>query len=232
MLPERRAVVLDMDDTLYPYRRYVISGFAAVAAHLERTARADRRVILRSLVRAGHRGARSRELQTMVAECGVTPALLPALVELMRQHQPVLSLPRAIAAALVTLRRRGWKLGVLTNGPRAIQARKAAALGLARYVDTIVYATEYGSGAGKPDPEPFDAALGRLGVAASAAVFVGDDEVCDVVGAAGAGLRTVRCHLWRRDGFRSSADAVLDRASCLPDLVEHLLLEATSRHAA
>src|SRR4030095_2691363 len=107
------------------------------------------------------------------------------------QHQPRLSLPRHAALVLTTLRQSGWRLGVLTNGPRAVQARKISALGVARCVDSIVYATEHGSGAGKPDPAPFVEVLRRLGVTPHAAVFVGDDEACDVEGATGAGLHAV-----------------------------------------
>jgi len=232
MLPERRAVVFDMDDTLYPYRRFVLSGFAAVAAHVERTCRIKHRRVLRSLIRASRGTAKGRELQTCMAECGISPALLPALLSVMRHHQPALTLPLTVASALRDLRRSGWKLGVLTNGPREIQARKVAALGVARFVDTIVYATEHGSGAGKPDPEPFSVVLGRLGVPPSAAVFVGDDEVCDVAGAASAGLSTIRFDGWRRDRTHSSADAVIDRPSAVPSVVERVLVEVSSRYAA
>jgi len=232
MLPERRAVVFDMDDTLYPYRRFVASGFAAVAAHVERTCRIDRRKVLRSLLRASRGAARGREIQACQQECGISPALLPALMSVMKHHQPSLSLPRSVVNVLRTLRRDGWRLGVLTNGPREIQARKVAALGVARYVDTVIYATEHGSRLGKPDPEPFNIALARLGVPASSTVFVGDDEVCDVIGGAGAGLSTVRCTVWRRDGFVTAADASTDRFSHLPVIVEQVLAEVTARYAA
>jgi len=39
---ERRAVVFDMDDTLYPFRRFVTSGSAAVASYLSRRCGVDR----------------------------------------------------------------------------------------------------------------------------------------------------------------------------------------------
>ena len=44
MPPERRAVVFDLDDTIYPYRRFKLSGFAEVARHLERTCALDARL--------------------------------------------------------------------------------------------------------------------------------------------------------------------------------------------
>ena len=64
MLPDRRAVVFDLDDTLYPYRRFVLSGFAAVAAHL--AARRAASIARVGVPRAGARlarPARGREIQ-------------------------------------------------------------------------------------------------------------------------------------------------------------------------
>jgi putative hydrolase of the HAD superfamily len=232
MLPERRALVFDMDDTLYPHRRFLLSGFAAVAAYLERGCRVNRRAAFWTLARASRGEARGREIQACLAAFDLSPAIIPALVSVMRHHQPSLTLPRTVADMLRACRRNGWRLGVLTNGPRAIQARKAAALGVARYVDTIVYATEHGRGMGKPDPACFAEVIRRLGVPARDAVFVGDDEICDIAGAASAGLSTVHCAVWRPLGASTAADAVVDRPSKLPAVAERVLLEARIRHAA
>jgi FMN phosphatase YigB (HAD superfamily) len=68
MLPDRRAVIFDMDDTLYPYRQYRLSGFRAVAAHLERTLGVDRRIAYARLLCASRSGGRGRELQTCLDE--------------------------------------------------------------------------------------------------------------------------------------------------------------------
>ena len=40
-MPRNRGVLFDLDDTLYPLRRFVRSGFKAVAVHLERVADKD-----------------------------------------------------------------------------------------------------------------------------------------------------------------------------------------------
>jgi putative hydrolase of the HAD superfamily len=93
------------------------------------------------------------------------------------------------ANTLRELRRRGLKLGVITNGPGPLQRRKLAALGLDRSFDAILVSGE--EGVRKPDAEIFRRALGRLGVAAHEAMFVGDHPVADVEGAHGAGLLPV-----------------------------------------
>lgn len=232
MLRERRAVIFDLDDTLYPYRRFVLSGFVAVADHLARTTRIDRRRAFRVLARASRGAGRGTELQICLAAFGLPTTMLPMLINVLLQHQPRLSLPRPILRVLTRLRAEGWRIGVLTNGSRGVQARKIAALGLVRHVDSVVYATEHGQRQGKPDPEPFVEILSRLGVTPSNAVFVGDDEVCDIGGARRLGLATVRCRVWSAGDFATTADAVVTRLSHLPHLAQRLLEETANRHAA
>jgi putative hydrolase of the HAD superfamily len=198
MPPERRAVVFDMDDTIYPYRRFLLSGFAAVADHLESWHGVRAGAAFRVLARASRGRARGSEVQVCLRAFGLPPGLLPLLVRAIDRHEPRLRLPAATRRLLVSLREHGWQIGVLTNGPRARQARRVRALGLTALVDAIVFASEHGSGRGKPDSEPFLEILRRLGTPAHCAVFVGDDETCDVRGALDVGMQAVRCDVWTR----------------------------------
>jgi ribonucleotide monophosphatase NagD (HAD superfamily) len=104
---------------------------------------------------------------------------------------------------------------------------RLVALGMTRYwhapgglqLDTapFVAALAHASGVepvvlGKPAPEFFAAALAQLGVAASAAMMIGDDIRADIGGAQAAGLAGI---LVRTGKFRP-ADL---RGSIVPDLV-------------
>lgn len=77
---------------------------------------------------------------------------------------------------LIALKRR-FTLGVVTNGIDRVQHARLRAAGLRSYFDTIV--TSEGCGFAKPDPRILHAALEALGVAAAAAVYVGDDVAVD-----------------------------------------------------
>lgn len=225
------AVLFDLDDTLYPRRRFVLSGFAAVARHLDRQYRSGASTVFRLLVAQYRRGERGRELQACLAHLDLPLVLLPGLVALMRSHRPNLRLPAASRAALVSLRET-YRIGVVTNGIPATQADKIKALGLRRLVDTVIYATEHGTGLGKPDSAPFLAALSRLDVPPQQAVFVGDDERCDVSGAAAVGLRTVRL-AHRENGPReSAADATVTSLAEVPGVIDTLIDPAWSRDVA
>jgi putative hydrolase of the HAD superfamily len=228
---ETRAIIFDLDDTLYPYRRFQISGFAAVADHLSRVRRIDRKRALRVMCRASHGPNSGREIQVLLETFGLPAGLLSGLTDVVRGHQPRLRLP-ASAADVIAALRPGWKLGVLTNGNDGVQARKIAGLGLAPLVDTIVYATRYGTGAGKPEAAPFVEILKRLRTPVDRTIFVGNDEICDVGGARAIGMRTVRVTAWSPAAGDSAADAVIHSLRALPAVAGRLLGEAPVRDAA
>jgi putative hydrolase of the HAD superfamily len=233
MSPSPRAVVFDLDDTLYPYRRFLRSGFAAVAAHLEHAHGVNGEWAFRWLLRASRGEDQGRELQACLAVLQLSPRLLPVLLQLLRDHAPTMQLPRASARTLEVLRSEGWRLGVLTNGSPLVQARKVAALGVAGMVDAVVYAAEYGSGAGKPEPEPFAEVARRLQLAPSRIVFVGDNEHCDIAGATMAGMHPILCTAWVAPAHEGPpAVPVVDRILSVPSMAGVVLEEPSGRHAA
>jgi len=71
----------------------------------------------------------------------------------------------------------------------------------------------------KPRPEIFNLALAALDVRPEQAVYVGDYHPYDVVGAAGAGLKTVWIPRPGTDTTGLTADAILDQLSDLPALL-------------
>ena len=225
MLREPRAIVFDLDDTLYPLQRFVRSGFAAVARELERSRGIDAGRALRVLMTA-MRDARGRELQVAAMTFRLPPAIVSDLVDVIRLHRPKIRLPRATVDALQRLRRH-WQIGVLTNGLPDLQERKVDSLGLWFMVDTVVYANAVGAGRGKPEREAFHEVSRRLGVDPARTVFVGNDERCDMFGASYAGMRTI--HL---GGGSCWADAAAKTLVDVPALAEQLVSEKWSLDVA
>lgn len=193
------AVIFDLDDTLYPERRFAWSGYAAIARHVEARYGMDHREAFAHLRASLRRGARASALQQLTAMLGGGPDMVHELLAVYRTHRPELRLPGAARRALGAARRR-WRVGVLTNGLPQVQRAKVAALALAPLVDAVVYAHEVSEG--KPDPAAFHEACLTLGVTPARAVMAGDDPWCDIDGARAAGLRTVRV---RRGAHRSVA---------------------------
>lgn len=218
------AVIFDLDDTLYRERRFVLSGLAEVARTIDRRHGVPAAQTFRHLQGLFRRVGREALLQTYCRSVGLPVGDVPEWVTLIRAHQPRLRLPRSSAAMLDDLRRRGLRLGILTNGNVMTQEAKVHALGLGARVDAIVLADRHAVG-GKPHRACFDAVIEALGVSASRSVYVGDHAVKDIDGARAAGLRAI----WvsRHGAACPAADAIVSCVAEVPEAVRVL----EGRHA-
>ena len=93
---------------------------------------------------------------------------------------------------LKELRRRGKKIGVITNGTRTVQQGTIDALGIRELLDVILVSEI--EGVRKPDRAIFERAAAQLGVQASECCFVGDHPEVDIAGAKAANWWPV----WKR----------------------------------
>jgi pyrophosphatase PpaX len=124
-----------------------------------------------------------------------------------------------VADTVKALKERGHELGIVTSKSEALALRGLAHVGLARYMDTIVGCD--GSTRHKPDPEPVQIALTRLGCAPSDAVFVGD-SVHDIIAGNAAGVRTIAATwgAFKRSDLESAGPSrYLDNISALLEIV-------------
>ena len=141
-----------------------------------------------------------------------------------REHEvwrPQYTLLPSARELLESLRNCGLRTGLVANSwpdPGRVLRADAEALGLASLLDTMIFSADVS--ARKPAPEIFLRACERVGVASETTLYVGDDLVSDVQGAAGVGMRTVQA-LWFRaddrhgitpDFTASTAAEVLDIA--------------------
>ena len=102
-------------------------------------------------------------------------------------------------ALLEALRKRGLKLGVVSNAPDspALLHGELAESGIGERIDYAVFSSEVGRS--KPDAEIFERALAELGVSAEVSLFVGDRLCEDVRGASQLGMTTVQALWFRAD---------------------------------
>lgn len=101
------------------------------------------------------------------------------------------------ADVLRECRRRGFKVGIVTNGSSLLQNRKLDFSGLRPLLDAALVSGD--EGVHKPAPELFRRAAALLGTAPEHCVYVGDHPVNDVRGALAAGMTPVYIHqsdLW------------------------------------
>lgn len=186
-----KALVFDLDDTLYPESAFVESGYRAIARHLvpDDPRREDR--LYRKMVAVWREAGRAAVLPAILRLRAASGMNIDALVSIYRGHTPSIRLPEEYPELLCSLRKQ-YLLGVVTDGLPEVQRRKVRALGLEEKLDAVVYSWDFGPERQKPHPLPFQVILGRLGVSSQEAVFAGDNPAKDGQGARNAGMRYVR----------------------------------------
>ncbi|MEO8394857.1 MAG: HAD family hydrolase [Chloroflexota bacterium] len=224
-----KAVLFDLDDTLYDHQ---YSSRSALAALYEQNP-VFRQISLDELERqhselleAYHlrmlRGemtldeARATRFRDLLARHGgrTEPSDILATVTLYRETylRSERLVPGALAL-LIHLRAEGLKIGLVTNNTVVEQTGKLSRLGLTPLIDVLVISEA--EGIAKPDARMFSRALERLGCTADETIMVGDSWSADVAGANAAGIRAVWLNRYGRtcpDRTLASEVATLEAA--------------------
>jgi HAD superfamily hydrolase (TIGR01549 family) len=150
----------------------------------------DDRITISSTTDAG-RGWLYFNLILERAGVPLTPDVEQALAELHAYHQTSNLwelVPASIVPSLVTLRRRGLRLTVVSNANGRLKVLFDR-LKLSGCVDCLL--DSHDEGVEKPDARYFEIALERSGARRETTIHVGDLYHVDVIGARNAGLRAV-----------------------------------------
>jgi putative hydrolase of the HAD superfamily len=196
-----KAVIFDLDDTLYQERQFVESGFRAVARVLaQRSGSPEAGLFARmvEILETEGRGAIFDRLLSEVSPGLHTPDEVRLLLYVYRSHRPEIGLFSETRPTLSLLRTAGYRLGIVTDGAGTVQRNKIAALGLEPLVDAVVCTDEIGREWWKPSTTPFTVALALLDVAAADAAYVGNDPGKDFAGPNALGMRTIQIGAWGR----------------------------------
>lgn len=207
-----KAVIFDLDDTLFDHTSSVVATLTAWVPQLGGTPTeeliAQWFVIERhnfDLWLAGtvsHQDQRRGRLRDFLPLIGhPVPARDDELDELFNgflnnYQQSWSAFPDALPA-LEVAKSNGWRIGVLTNGSTRQQNAKLAAIGLADSVHVVSTSEELGFS--KPAPEAYRLTCEALGVDPVETLMIGDNLELDVLGARAAGLTAE--HLDRAAGI-------------------------------
>lgn len=190
-----KAVLFDLDGTLYDRDALVERLFAQqFEAFKPALAAIPSKTFISRLVTLDDHGYRDkRDVYRIVgAEWSLASGLCDRLEkDFWTRYDDECVLEADVRYTLETLRERGVKLAVVTNGGADRQKQKLDALSISSWLDTVLISEV--EGVRKPNPEIFRRALARCGVEASDALFVGDHPDVDIGGALEAGL----CAVWK-----------------------------------
>jgi putative hydrolase of the HAD superfamily len=186
-----KVLVFDLDDTLFPEREFVLSGFRSVGNWMLDTYSVSG--VFEVAWGFFQEGRRNLVFNQTLEYLGVQyePSLIQELLQVYRMHPPVVSLFEDAKWALTHFKQ-CKRLGLLTNGYLATQQNKVKALGIEPFFDSIVYCDLYGSENWKPSPLPYQKMMEFTGVRGLECLYVGDHPHKDFVGAKHWGWTTVR----------------------------------------
>lgn len=213
------AVVIDLDDTLFPQASYLYGasravGRAGAAVGLDPIRLA--RTVRRSLLGRAHPGG---TIDSALAAYGLSPDLaadlIPVLAGAFTAYRPRRLPPYpGTPAALATISAR-FPVACLTDGNPAIQRAKLAATGLDDIFATIVITDELGGRTlRKPHPEGLRQVAETLGVPPADLVVIGDRPGKDMAVAAALGARSIRVRTGEYAGDPDTPAATV----CVADL--------------
>lgn len=210
------AVLFDLDETLLDrtasLRAFLADQYERYAGCLGSAMFEDWHSRFLALDQRGH-VHKSIVYPVILAEFGGKANLAGALLADYQSRCADFAQPCAgMAAVLGAIRSRGLKIGIVTNGETDFQRRHIKALGLERLVDAI-FISEM-EGLRKPDAALFLRAAATLGAQPTQCLFVGDNPVADVLGAAAVGMKTA----W----FRRGADWPTDGPAIPGPSIGHL----------
>lgn len=184
-----KAIIFDLDDTLFPEIEYVKSGFNAIAKEFSSP---DMYNKLYSLFLKNPKNVYQR--------MGFDKATCEKCIQIYRNHKPVLKLSSDTIETLELLKNRGYKLGIITDGRPEGQWNKIHSLDLDNIVDNIIVTDELGSiEFRKPNPEAFKQMKENLSVEYEEMIYIGDNLSKDFIAPKLLGMKT--CLYIPKDGL-------------------------------
>ncbi len=178
-----KAIVFDLDDTLYPERQYALSGFAAVADWADGSLDIPREQGTAELEAYFNDGVRGDTFNRWLEAHDLEPdQWIPDMVKVYRDHTPSLELYPETRAVLKTLADE-YRLGLITQGHKPGQQRKLDALDLTGAFEAVVIMGEEDRQDWKPSKVPFQRLLAEMDLQGDQSVYIGDNPLKDFVGA-------------------------------------------------
>ncbi len=174
-----KAVIFDLDDTLYPEIQYVHSGFKAVAARIEKDFGINCYGDMLALFAADSKNVYNRTLDSL--GLNYDKEYIAKLVRVYREHTPQgLQFYPDVLPFIEELKSRGISVGIITDGRVDGQKKKLEALGCYALFDSIIITDELGGEAfRKPSDQAFRIMCGEMKVAFNRTAYIGDNPAKD-----------------------------------------------------
>jgi len=188
-----KAIVFDLDDTLYDEMQFVKGGFKEVSLYVSRNYNINKNLIYNLLLEVLKNYGRGSTFDIALEKLDVNDEkLVPKLIDIYRKHTPHLSLYPQAKKILNILKKQKYGLGLITDGNSGVQKNKIKALNIEDYFNCIIFSDDYGIDKRKPSLFPYQKVIEKLNVNAKETIYIGDNPHKDFISAKKLGIHTVR----------------------------------------
>jgi putative hydrolase of the HAD superfamily len=179
-------VVFDLDDTLFPEKAYVRSGYDEIAKAFPAVENMSEKLWQKFL-------KKEKAIDAVLQDEGLySQENLAKCVEIYRFQKPNIRLYEGVLEMLKRIKRSGKKLALITDGRVEGQRAKIDALGIAPQFDSVIITDELGGVEyRKPCEKAFVLTVERLGTDYRKAVYIGDNITKDFIAPERLGMRSI-----------------------------------------
>jgi len=205
-----KAVIFDMDNTLFDFVEAKLIACAAVIAFVQ--VPVEPVVLLKYFLRPIHGFESHKNIRDFLHDnnCFSDATFIQCCAIYDEEKIAAIKPYPHVAETLSALRARGLKLGVVTDAHNGNALKRLKKAGLEKFFDAVITMDMHGKA--KPSPEPFLLSMSKLGVNASETMLVGDSIRRDILPAKALGMFTVHAAYGDRnfhEGERDGADCVI-----------------------
>lgn len=177
-----KAIIFDLDDTLYSERDYVKSGFSAVDEYLQK--KTGNEGFFRSAWTMYLNKVRGNTFNMALDEIGIEydSGFISELVDTYRLHIPEISLSNGVSETLLKIRDK-YPLGLITDGHHHSQRKKIEALGIENLFDCLIVTDELAPERKnwKPSPVPFEMMQEHFQANGNELIYIADNTKKDFI---------------------------------------------------
>jgi len=188
-----KAIIFDLDDTLYPEKEFVMSGFQIVSGYLAKKYKLNPLKIFNILKTDFEKGIRGKNFNLILGKLKLPKQELKKIITIYRNHKPKIKLYLDAKQLLMYLsKNKKIKMALISDGPVKTQRNKLAALKIDNIFDAVTLSDSLGKKYRKPHQRPFNVTLKKLKIKPKEAIYIADNPQKDFRGAKKLGIFTIR----------------------------------------
>ena len=175
-----KAIIFDLDDTLYNEVDFVKSGYKVISKKISKDYNIKESLIYEKLITLFNKSSKNvfnRLLDDLSIKYDTN--YINELITLYREHYPNIKLTNEVIEILTNLKSKGYVLGIISDGNYITQKNKCDALKLNKYFDEIILTDKYGKEYWKPNPYTFKLFIKKFKLYEENIIYIGDNPKKD-----------------------------------------------------